>query len=503
MKKFLTLLIPALVFAGESVLAEIDVRDSIVKIYCVSNTPDYDNPWNMRGPRYGSGSGCIIPGNRILTNAHVVSDQTYIQVRLHGHSKKYKARLLAVSHEADLALLTAEDPDFFRDTEPLTIGELPRVQQKVTVYGFPRGGDTLSTTTGVVSRIEHQYYAHSLIQLLAAQIDAAVNSGNSGGPAMADDRVVGVVMQSLQDSDNIGYIVPPPVIRHFLRDMEDGRYDGIPQIGIGFQSMENPNLKKMYGLADRGTGVLVTDILPGSPLEGRIRTGDIIVAVAGRSIADDGTVEFRPNERTHFSFYVQQHQVGEKLRFAVLRSGRTIPLKIRLTRAWGDSRLVPMMRYDVRPTYYVYGGMVFCPLTLNYLQTWSNWKRNTPVNLLHYWRNGRPTAEGEEVVVLIKVLSADVNNGYDNFINERIVQVNGTKFTNLREMVRLIEQASDEPFVVFENEKGARMSLERGRVKAEQAAILQTYDIARDRSEDLVAAAAKTEEMSDGLAELK
>jgi len=503
MKKFIALLAAMTAFSVQPVLAGSDIRDSIVKIYCVSNSPDYDNPWNMLGPRYNSGSGSIIAGNRILTNAHVVSNQTYIQVRLHGHSKKYKARLVAVSHEADLALLTVDAPEFFADAEPLPIGELPYVQQRVTVYGFPRGGDTMSTTAGVVSRIEHQYYAHSLIQLLAAQIDAAVNSGNSGGPALADGRIVGVVMQSLQDSDNIGYIVPPPVIKHFLQDMQDGRCDGIPHIGIGFQSMENPNLKKMYGLHDHRTGVLVTDILPGSPAEDRIRNGDIIVEIAGLSIADDGTVEFRPNERTHFSFYVQQQQIGEEIEFNVLRNGRNIPLTVPLTRSRGDNRLVPMMRYDTRPSYYVYGGMVFCPLTLNYLHTWSNWRQNAPVNLLNYWRNGRPAIEGEQVVILIKVLTADLNNGYADFINERIVRVNGRRFANLQEMVRLIEGTSEEPFVVFENEKGTRMSLERNRVAAEQPEILRTYDIARDRSGNLTAAAAGRRSMTNGLAGLQ
>ena len=67
-------------------LAGSDVKDSMVKIYAVENRPDYDNPWNMKGPEAASGSGCVIADNRILTNAHVVSDQTFIQVRLHGQS---------------------------------------------------------------------------------------------------------------------------------------------------------------------------------------------------------------------------------------------------------------------------------------------------------------------------------------------------------------------------------------------------------------------------------
>ena len=151
----------------------------------------------MLGSKSSNGSGCFISGNRILTNAHVVSNSTFIQVRKYGQSKKVKARVLSISHESDLALLTVDDEDFFNDVKPLSLGNLPSVREKVTVYGFPLGGDTLSVTEGIVSRIEHRNYAHSSSYLLAGQIDAAINPGNSGGPVMVGSNIVGVVMQSL------------------------------------------------------------------------------------------------------------------------------------------------------------------------------------------------------------------------------------------------------------------------------------------------------------------
>ena len=187
-------------FLTELSEAGTDVRDSVVKIYTVCNQPDYDNPWNPLGHESISGSGCVINGNRILTNAHMVSDQTFIQVRLHGKPKKYTAHIIAVCHEADLALLGVKDPTFFKGVTPLKLGELPEVQQEVMVYGFPCGGDALSSTKGVISRIEHQEYVHSTIELLAAQIDAAVNPGNSGGPVIVGGRVVSVVMRACSSS---------------------------------------------------------------------------------------------------------------------------------------------------------------------------------------------------------------------------------------------------------------------------------------------------------------
>ncbi|MFZ0613339.1 MAG: serine protease, partial [Desulfobacterales bacterium] len=187
--KLIALIFSLVLLVADTAGAAADIRDSIVKIFCVSNSPDYDNPWNRRGPKRGHGSGCIISGNMILTNAHVVSDHTFIQVQLNGHPDKFNARVQFISHEADLALLTVEDPSIFNDVEDLKLADLPQVMDKVIVYGFPEGGDTLSTTTGVISRIEHRPYAHSLKRLLAIQIDAAINPGNSGGPALVGDKV--------------------------------------------------------------------------------------------------------------------------------------------------------------------------------------------------------------------------------------------------------------------------------------------------------------------------
>jgi len=484
-------------------LAGSDVKDSMVKIYAVENQPDYDNPWNMKGPEAASGSGCVIAGNRILTNAHVVSDQTFIQVRLHGRSEKYRARVLAVSHEADLALLTVDDPLFFRGATALSFGELPRVEQEVVVYGFPKGGDTLSTTKGIISRIEHHRYVHSQLELLAMQLDAAVNAGNSGGPVMVDGLIVGVVMQSLKEAENIGYTVPVPVIAHFLTDMQDGRYDGFPDDGIFIQPLENESLKKMHGLKENQSGVLVTSITPGSPAETKIFPGDVLLAIDGHPIADDATVAFRPRERTSCNYYVQQHQVGEKVVYRVLRQNRILTIKFNLTRAWGAGRLVPLMKYDVRPTYYVYGGLVFSPLTLNYILTWGeDWAKDAPYNLLAYLVDGRLTQEGEEVVIIIKSLPSGVNSGYENDVNQRVIEVNGKKIRNLQDLVATVEHGSENPYAVFKTAENKTIALNRDQAAAEHREILELYQIAADRSANLETAVSRKKTDAKNLAGL-
>jgi S1-C subfamily serine protease len=466
--------------------AQSDIRDAMVKIYSVQIEPYYYDPWSMNRQTFSSGSGCVIEGERILTNAHIVSDQSFLQVRRHGEAKKHTARVVAVSHAADLALLAVDDAAFFTGVTPLELGKLPEVQQEVAVYGFPEGGDTLSITKGVVSRIEHDAYAHSSIELLAVQIDAAINSGNSGGPVVVGHQLSGVVMQYLQDSENIGYMVPTPVIKHFLMDIADGSHDGIPEDGIIVQDMENDSLKKRYRLGKNRSGILVVSVLPGAPAEGIVKAGDVILAVDGHDVADDGTIEFRPRERTSAAYHTQLHQLGEKLRLDILRDHRQKTVSITLDRAVGTLDLVAKERYDVRPTYFIYGGLIFIPLTQNYLMSWGDdWYNSAPKNLVALYKFGRSTVQGEEAVILSKVLPAEVNSGYHNYRDLRIVGVNKHKIFNLRQLIRAVEAPAEEPFIEFKTDQGLKIVMNRKRVVAEQPAILKTYSVPSDRSEDL------------------
>lgn len=128
------------------------------------------------------------------------------QVKRRGDDTKFLAKVLAIGTECDVALLTVDDDAFWEGLRPLEFGGLPRLQDAVAVVGYPIGGDTISVTSGVVSRIEVLSYAHGSTELLGIQIDAAINSGNSGGPVFnSRGECVGIAFQSLTgDAENIG-----------------------------------------------------------------------------------------------------------------------------------------------------------------------------------------------------------------------------------------------------------------------------------------------------------
>jgi S1-C subfamily serine protease len=165
----------------------------------------------------------LIEGRRVLTNAHVVESAATILVRRHGFSKKFQARILVIGYQCDLALLAVDDEAFWLDSEPLRWGGLPELQEKVVCVGYPTGGDQISCTCGIVSRVDVKGYVNRHWCLLAIQIDAAINhgtsfpsccplsltgispAGNSGGPVFMHDRVVGVAFSAISNAQNIGY----------------------------------------------------------------------------------------------------------------------------------------------------------------------------------------------------------------------------------------------------------------------------------------------------------
>jgi S1-C subfamily serine protease len=467
--------------------AKKDVKNSVVKIYTVYNTYDYDRPWQMKGQDSCSGSGTIIDGKRILTNAHVVADHTFIQVRKAGDAKRYTAEVEVVAHKCDLAILKVNDDSFYENVDPVQIGDLPRVRDRVAVYGFPEGGDELSITEGVVSRVEHNLYSHSFAHLLTCQIDAAINEGNSGGPVMKDDQLVGVAFQAMsrEDVENIGYMVPSPVIKHFLTDIADGKYDGIPELGVSTQEMENPDIRLKFGMSKEDTGALISYIDPDSPARGVLRSGDVILAIDGVRVENDKTVEFREGERTHLKYLIQKKQMNDSVRLRLLRQKKIMNVAVKLSTPLHSSRLVPHEQYDVSPTYYILGGMLFEPVTLNYLKTWGKkWIFSAPDDLTHYYLYGKRTDDRKEVIVLVEVLADEINVGYHDLDNRVVSQVNGKKISTMEDLVVAFENNTGKYHIILD-ERGHQIVLDRSKVDQNSRRILERYRISSDRSKDL------------------
>ncbi|GAA0154654.1 hypothetical protein LIER_37934 [Lithospermum erythrorhizon] len=262
---------------------------SVVKIFTFTSVPDYSMPWQSHGQGENIGSGFVITGKRILTNAHVVAHHTFIRVMKHGSSEKYRAEVQAIGHECDLAILVVKCKEFWKGMNSLTLGDIPFLQDAVSVVGYPIEGDNISVTKGVVSRVEPTKYDHGATTLLAIHIDAHINLGNDGAPAVLGDlSVVGVACA--EKPNGAGYIIPAPVIKHFIAGVdESGKYAGFCSMGLTCQHTENSQLREHFRMHPNMTGVLVNKINPLSDASKVLKKDDILLSFDGVRIANNGT----------------------------------------------------------------------------------------------------------------------------------------------------------------------------------------------------------------------
>ncbi|MGB0579764.1 MAG: S1C family serine protease, partial [Limisphaerales bacterium] len=210
-------LVWALVLASSLTLQADETEKAVIQIFTAGQRPDWSRPWQFGSVRRSSGSGFVIKGRKIMTNAHVVGWARQILVKRYQDPRLYVARVKFIGHDCDLALLEVDDSLFFDGIEPLDFGELPKVRSTVVTYGYPAGGEQISFTRGVVSRIEMQTYAHiGNRSLLGVQTDAAINPGNSGGPLVnLRGEVVGINTAIASRSGGyagIGFAIPAKMV---------------------------------------------------------------------------------------------------------------------------------------------------------------------------------------------------------------------------------------------------------------------------------------------------
>lgn len=453
-------------------------EDSVVKIFTTKAAPDYYSPWATSFVESIGGTGSVISDSRILTNAHVVADQKFIQVQAYGEAKKYIAKVEFVSHDADLAILKVDDSVFFAGRKALELRDLPPTRSDVMVYGYPTGGDSLSVTKGILSRVEHQEYVHSGLSFLAGQIDAAINPGNSGGPVVANGGLVGVVMQGAPDLENVGYMVPAPVISQFLNDIQDGEYDSLPDTGFFIQAMSNSDMRRMYKMPPNQTGVLISKIVAGAATAEILQENDILLTINGFTVANDGTIEFRPKERTFYHYSVDGLQVGDEVDIEFSRKGEFHKGRIKLNRTASSYYLTPRRQYDQAPRYYIYGGLVFCPLTYDAMLTVGNdgeWEGYFPGDIVA--KVSRWISEEEqEVVLLWSVLPDATNDGYQDLPPLIVTQINGQSFRDFAEFSQLLGNANGE-FTVFAVGDGDQLVIDHHKALLSHSAILAKYNI--------------------------
>ena len=425
------------------------VEDSVVKIFSTMSYPDLYKPWARQAPREITGSGVVIEGKRVLTNAHLVLYASQVQVQANQTGDKIGATVEAAAPGIDLAVLRLDSESFF-DSHPALprANTLPEIKDQVMAYGFPTGGTSMSITKGIVSRIEFTSY-NLPISGLRIQIDAAINPGNSGGPAMVGDKMIGLAFSRLREAQNIGYIVPCEEIELFLQGVAHGGYDGKPALFDEFQTLENPALRSFLKLDATIKGIVVHEPYDAAP-DYPLKKWDVITKIGDVPVDDEGMIRVNGTLRVGFLYLVQRIARNGRVPLTVVRAGKEVPVEVPV------SPMRPLLIPDLQgayPSYFVYGPLVFSPATLQFVGGLTS-GNNAANFLFRLSATGNPLmrslgdksrSPGEELVVVPSPLFPHrVSKGYSNPAGRVVKSVNGIPIKNLRHLVEILHDSTAE-----------------------------------------------------------
>lgn len=457
------------------------IFSAIVRVENQSWEPNYRVPWNSGGTGGGVGTGFLVAPNRFLTNAHVVSDSRLLYVKKIDDPKPYEAEIVHIAHDCDLALLALKDPSAFADVKPLTFGGIPPLNSTVIAVGYPIGGQRISVTRGVVSRIDFQSFAHSGVDYhLAIQVDAAINPGNSGGPVLQDGAVVGVAFQGYSGdvAQSTGYMIPVPVINRFLKDVSDGQYDHYPDLAIAHFNLQNPAQRRAMELPNNGIGVMVASADSAGAAGGLLKTGDIIVSMDGFPVSSDGFVNML-GSRVNMNEIVERKYVGDVVKLKVIRDKKPVSVDIELKRFL--PYLIQANQYDQKPQYIVFSGLLFQPVDRDMMM--AHGITNLGVRyLFNFYSQDEVYKERKQIVVLTDILPDEINTHFDMFRQQAVDEINGKKIHTLQDAYDALQdpKPADGFHVIRFLGEGRPLVIEASRVAAANQRITEKYSVTLD-----------------------
>ena len=469
------------------------IENSVVKIFSTVRYPDPYQPWTKQPPADITGSGVVIEGRRILSNAHVGNYASQVQIQANQAGDKVSATVEYIAAGIDLAVLKLDDEKFFDTHPPLARAEkLPGIKDVVLAYGFPEGGNSLSITKGIVSRVEFTAYNFPVLGL-RIQIDAAINPGNSGGPALVGDKMIGLTFSRLNEADNIGYIIPSEEIDLFLKDIADGHYDGKPTMYDALQTLENPALRSFLKLAPNVEGMVVHKPYKDDAAY-PLKEWDVITKIGDIPVDDQGMIKLGDDLRVHFLYEIQHITTNGAVPLTIIRAGKE--LKASLPVSADYPRVIPGINSSY-PSYFIYGPLVFSAATDEYLGGFLRTEYAGTImarfsnlaNPLVTRMADAPAFPGERLVVISSpFFPHKLAQGYSNPRSQVVKTVNGIPVKNLNHLVEILRDSKAEFLTVECNTRyGETMIFPRAQMLAATDEILTDNGVRSQGSPDTLA----------------
>jgi hypothetical protein len=300
-------------------------------------------------------------------------------------------------------------------------------------------------------------------------LQARVNSFTL--PVVKNGKLAGMLL-SYSSKEQTAGVLPSPVIKAFLADLDDGDYKGFPNLGIGFAQTLDETFREFTGIQDEEGGIFVRELAKGGSADkAGIKEGDVILSMAGQPIDSRGNYTHPNYGKLSFSHLVRGGAtVGDTIKLDIIRDKEPMTVEVELTRKLSTDYLIDPYMFDRGPKYLIFGGLIFQELTLPYLESWGeDWTTRAPFKLVHANANPHPLEEEgrEKLVFLSNVLKTPSTLGYEAVNSVIVTNVNGTFIKNIKDLAAAFTavpadglhtiEFDDYPKVIYVEDRASRL----------------------------------------------
>ncbi|MEM7697671.1 MAG: PDZ domain-containing protein [Verrucomicrobiota bacterium] len=454
--------------------AETSPDQSIVRVNSTLQSYNFIRPWEKGAPTPRRGLGALIDENRVITTAEMCVNATYVELEHPSNGSRVPARIVVVDYEANLAILepAKEGSGVLDDLQPLDFEDSVVSGDTLDVWQVEDNGDAVSTEVEVLRVRVGRYFVRGSVFLqyqIKGSLQSRVNSFTL--PVIKDGKLAGLLL-AYSSKEQTATVLPTPVIRAFLSDVEDGDYQGFPRLGISFAPTLDPTLREFSGIEDQEGGIFIREVgNDSSASAGGVEVGDVILSIDGNPIDQRGNYDHPQYGKLSFSHLVRGGaQVGDTLTLEIIRDGEPRTLEVELKRKAPEDFLIDPYMFDRGPNYLIFGGLIFQELTLPYLESWGDeWATRAPFRLVYANANSEAFEEEgrRKLVILSNVLKTPSTLGYERIAAAILTDVNGNPINDLRDLADALGdppadgiheiEFKDFPKVIYVDDRASRM----------------------------------------------
>ncbi len=406
------------------------LRGALVRLHVTSQSYETSAPWKLGRAYTRTARGVVVGEGQILCKAGTVSNQRMIEIALANSARRYPGKLIHVDRDVGLALVGFDDEHLKKTLKPLPLGEPVKLDDRFDIHQL--GRDNIPERYD--ARVIRASASSSGLDLL---LKTTCSDSGDGQVALKDGKIVGL-LTSTYGSRQQGTILSIETLKQYLDDFNsEGKYRGKPGPGFWTQQLLRQDLRTYHGLADNQHGIAIRRLVPGRTGHGVLEKGDVLLAIDGYDLDDEGKFVHEMHGRLSSSYLLGGRKLaGDMIRAKVLRKGVETDVEFELRGQKPSEKRVPTGWGGERPQFMVVGGLVLLELTSS-----SSISRSPGGVLLRRFReraNWDPPTKRRRVIYVDRVFQDKSNKGFENLYDQPIKTINGIEILDFKSVPKAL-----------------------------------------------------------------